>query len=98
MDVNFEPLHDRVFVKRDPLKTQTESGIIMQRHDNQQPSLGTVVACGEGRYDLYRGLIPISVKPGDRVLFGYYSGQVVKLNGEDYLSLREDDIFAVVEE
>jgi len=92
----FRPLHDRVVVRRIEADTKTAGGIIIPDSAQEKPSEGEVVAVGEGARDDDGDRIPLDVKVGDRVLFGKYSGQAVKVNGEELLVMREEDIMAVV--
>ncbi len=89
--VNLKPLHDRVVVKPLPAEEKTKSGIIIPDTAKEKPQQGEVVAVGPGKKDY-----EMSVKPGDRVLYGKYAGQELKLNGDDLLIMREDDILAVL--
>ena len=95
--MNLRPLADRVIVKRLENETKTASGIVIPDNAAEKPDQGEIVAVGPGRHDEDGDRIAMSVKVGDRVLFGKYSGQTVKLNGEELLVMKEDDLFAVVE-
>jgi len=93
MAVNVTPLHDRVLIKRIEEKESVKGGIIIPDTAKEKPQEGEVIAVGAGR--LEKGVrIPLDVKAGDRVLFGKYSGTDIKLDGEEYLILREEDILA----
>ena len=94
----FRPLHDRVVVKRIDAEEKTKGGIIIPDSAKEKPSQGEVTAVGPGGRDEAGKLIPIDVKVGDRVLFGKYSGQTVKVEGDELLVMREEDIMAVVEQ
>ena len=93
----FRPLHDRVVVKRIDAEEKTKGGIIIPDTAKEKPSQGEVVAVGPGGRDEAGKLIPIDLKVGDRVLFGKYSGQTVRVKGDELLVMREDDIMGVVE-
>src|ERR1043166_951704 len=93
MAVNLTPLHDRVIVKRIEEKETVKGGIIIPDSAKEKPQEGEVVAVGAGKREKGE-LIPLDVKPGDRVLFGKYSGTEIKLEGEELLILREEEILA----
>jgi chaperonin GroES len=93
MAVNLTPLHDRVIVKRIEEKETVKGGIIIPDSAKEKPQEGEVIAVGTGRREKGE-LIPLDVKPGDRVLFGKYGGTEIKLEGEEYLILREEEILA----
>ena len=95
--MNLRPLHDRVIVKRLENQTKTASGIVIPDNATEKPDQGEVLAIGPGRINDKGEVKPLNVKVGDRVLFGKYSGQSVKVDGEELLVMKEDDIFAVVE-
>ncbi|MBF5003895.1 co-chaperone GroES [Diaphorobacter caeni] len=95
--MNLRPLHDRVIVKRLENETKTASGIVIPDSATEKPDQGEVVAVGPGKRDDKGALIALNVKVGDRVLFGKYSGQTVKVAGDELLVMKEDDLFAVVE-
>ena len=95
--MNLRPLHDRVIVKRLENETTTASGIVIPDNATEKPDQGEVLAIGPGRINDKGEVKPLNVKVGDRVLFGKYSGQSVKVDGEELLVMKEDDIFAVVE-
>ena len=94
--MSVRPLHDRIIVKRVEEETKTKGGIIIPDTAKEKPQEGKVVAVGPGRTEDGK-LIKPDVKAGDRILFGKYSGTEVKLDGEDYLIMREDDILGVLE-
>ena len=94
--MKFRPLHDRVVVKRVEAESKTASGIIIPDNAKEKPSEGEVVAVGPGGRDEAGKLIPIDVKAGDRVLFGKWSGTEVKLDGVEYLIMKESDIMGVL--
>ena len=93
----FRPLHDRVVVKRIDAEEKTKGGIIIPDSAKEKPSQGEVTAVGPGGRDEAGKLIPIDLKVGDRVLFGKYSGQTVKVKGDELLVMREEDIMGVIE-
>ncbi|MAW86358.1 MAG: co-chaperone GroES [Phyllobacteriaceae bacterium] len=95
-EMNFRPLHDRVVVRRVESEEKTAGGIIIPDTAKEKPSEGEIVAVGEGARKDSGELIPMSVKAGDRVLFGKWSGTEVKLNGEDLLIMKEADIMGVI--
>ena len=95
--MNLRPLHDRVIVKRLENETKTASGIVLPDNAAEKPDQGEVLAVGPGKKNDQGVVSPLNVTVGDRVLFGKYSGQTVKMNGEELLVMKEDDLFAVVE-
>ena len=95
--MKLRPLHDRVIVKRLENETKTASGIVIPDTAAEKPDQGEVMAVGPGRLDEDGERMPMSVKVGDRVLFGKYSGQTVKVDGDELLVMKEDDLFAVIE-
>ncbi|MFC5472697.1 co-chaperone GroES [Paraherbaspirillum soli] len=95
--MNLRPLHDRVIVKRLDLETKTASGIVLPEAAAEKPDQGEILAVGNGKILDDGKVRPLAVKVGDRVLFGKYSGQAVKVDGQELLVLREEDLFAVVE-
>jgi chaperonin GroES len=97
MAVKIRPLHDRVIVKRLEQEQKSAGGIIIPDTAKEKPQEAKVVAVGPGRRDENGKLIPPEVKKGDRVLFGKYSGSEIKLDGEEHLILREEDIMAVLD-
>jgi chaperonin GroES len=94
--VKLEPLHDRVIVKRLNSETQLPSGIFIPDNAAEKPDQGEVLAVGPGKRNEKGDFIALHVQPGDRVLFGKYSGQTVKVDGDELLVMREDDLFARV--
>jgi len=95
--MKFRPLHDRVVVKRLEGEEKTKGGIIIPDTAKEKPSQGEVVSVGPGGRDENGKLIPMDVKSGDRVLFGKWSGTEVKLDGIDYLIMKESDIMGVLD-
>lgn len=96
--MKLRPLHDRVIVKRLEQETKTASGIYIPDNAAEKPDQGEVLAVGPGKRDDKGELIAMSVKVGDRVLFGKYAGQTVKMDGNELMVMREDDLMAVVEQ
>jgi chaperonin GroES len=92
----FRPLHDRVVVRRINAEEKTKGGIIIPDTAKEKPQEGEVIAIGLGGRDESGKLIPIDVKPGNRVLFGKWSGTEVKLDGEELLIMKESDIMGVI--
>ena len=95
--MQIRPLHDRVIVKRLEVERTTASSIVIPDNAGEKPDQGEVIAVGPGKRDEAGKLLPMDVKVGDRVLFGKYSGQNVKVDGEEFLVMREEDIMGVVE-
>jgi chaperonin GroES len=95
--MKLRPLHDRVIVKRIDSETKTASGIVIPDNAAEKPDQGEVLAVGPGRKNDEGKVIPLNVAVGDRVLFGKYSGQTVKVEGDELLVMKEDDLFAVIE-
>ena len=96
--MKLRPIADRVIVKRLENETKTASGIVIPDNAAEKPDQGEVLAVGPGKSNDKGEVKALTVKVGDRVLFGKYSGQTVKLNGEELLVMKEDDLFAVVEQ
>ena len=96
MATKIRPLHDRVIVKRIAEEDKTKGGIIIPDTAKEKPQEGKVVAAGPGRFDDGK-VIPLGVKMGDKILFGKYSGTEIKLDGEEHLIMREEDILGVIE-
>ena len=92
----FRPLHDRVVVRRIDAEEKTKGGIIIPDTAKEKPQEGEVIAVGPGGRDESGKLTPIDVKPGNRVLFGKWSGTEVKLDGEEVLIINESDILGIV--
>jgi chaperonin GroES len=96
--MKFRPLHDRVVVKRIEAEQKTAGGIIIPDTAKEKPQQGEVVAIGPGGRDETGKLVPIDVQTGDRVLFGKWSGTEVKIDGIEYLIMKESDIMGVLVE
>ncbi len=96
--MKIRPLHDRIIVKRMEEERKTASGIVLPGNATEKPDQGEVVAIGNGKVLEDGSVRPLQVKVGDRVIFGKYSGQTVKVDGDELLVMREDDVMAVVEE
>ena len=94
--MNIRPLHDRVIVKRVEAERTTASGIVIPDSAGEKPDQGEVLAVGPGKRNDKGDFIALNVAVGDRVLFGKYSGQSVKVDGDELLVMREEDLFAVV--
>jgi chaperonin GroES len=94
---NFRPLYDRVLVKRLDSATTTASGLHIPESAKEKPQRATVIAAGNGRISKNNVVTPLTVKTGDVVLFGKYSGDEIKLDGEDHLILKESDILAIID-
>ena len=95
--MNIRPLHDRVIVKRLDRERTTASGIVIPEAAAEKPDQGEVIAVGPGKRDDSGKLIAMDVKVGQRVLFGKYAGQAIKVDGEEVLVMREEDIMGVIE-
>ena len=95
--MKIRPLHDRLIVKRLDEEKKTASGIVIPDTAAEKPDQGEVLSVGKGKLNDKGTLIPLDVKVGDRVLFGKYSGQTVRLKGDELLVMREEDIMGVVE-
>jgi chaperonin GroES len=91
------PLHDRLLVKREDEGEEKYGGIIIPDTAKEKPQRGKVVAAGNGKVTEDGKRVPLDVKMGDRILFGKYSGNEVKIDGDDYLILREEDVLAILE-
>jgi len=91
------PLNDRIIVKRSDPELKTASGIVLPDSAGEKPEQGEVVAVGPGKRNDQGAFVAPTVKPGDKVIFGKYSGQTVQLDGNELLVVREEDLFAVIE-
>jgi len=96
--MKLNPLHDRVVVKRTEPDTKTSTGIIIPDNVAEKPDQGIVLAVGAGKRTSEGTLIPMSLNENDKVLFGKFAGQTVKIQGEEVLILSEEEIYAVIEE
>ena len=94
--MKIRPLHDRVLVKRIEEETKTKGGIIIPDTAKEKPIKGEVIAVGEGRILDNGQKVPMSVKVGDKVIFSKYAGTEIKIEGEEHLIMREDDIIAII--
>jgi chaperonin GroES len=97
MHMKIRPLQDRVIVKRVEEEEKTKGGIIIPDSAKEKPAEGKVIAVGKGKIGEDGKLQPLDVKPGDRILFSKYAGTEVKVDGEETLIMREDDILGVIE-
>ncbi|HHK5990293.1 TPA: co-chaperone GroES [Neisseria subflava] len=95
--MTIRPLHDRVVVKRLEAEEKTASGIVLPGAVAEKPDMGEVIAVGVGKIGKDGERRPLDVKVGDKIIFGKYSGQTVKADGEELLVMREEDIFGIVE-
>ena len=95
--MKIRPLHDRILVQRVAEEKTTKGGIIIPDTAKEKPIEGKVIAAGNGRVGDDGKKIPLEVKKGDRILFGKYGGTEVKIEGEEYLIMREDDVLGIIE-
>ena len=95
--MNFRPLHDRILIRRIEEKQAEKGGIIIPDSAKEKPQEGEVVAVGGGKKDKDGKVVPLDVKAGDRILFGKYSGTEIKLDNEEYLILREEEVLGILE-
>ena len=95
--MNFRPLHDRILIKRIEEKEAVKGGIIIPDTAKEKPQEGEVIAVGNGKTSEDGKGIPLDVKAGDRILFGKYSGSEIKMDDEEYLILKEEEVLGVVE-
>jgi len=95
-EIGVRPLHDRVLVRRMPEEMKTAGGIIIPETAKEKPQRGEIVAAGKGRVTEDGKVTPLDVRVGDKVLFGKYSGTELKLNGEEYLMMKEEDILGII--
>ena len=96
MSLNVKPLGDRIIIEAAPAETKTASGIYIPETAQEKPQYGAVVAVGPGRYADSGSLIPMTVKAGDKVIYGKFAGQEFPIEGKDYLVMRESDIYVVL--
>jgi len=97
MAVNLKPLGDKVLVKRVEAETKTKGGIVLPDTAKEKPQEGKIISLGEGRLAKDGSRVPFQVKKSDRVLFTSYAGTEIKVDGEEYLVMSEDDVLAIVE-
>jgi chaperonin GroES len=95
--MKLRPLQDRIIVQRVEEESKTKGGIIIPDSAKEKPAEGVVVSVGKGKVADDGKLIPMEVKSGDRILFGKYAGTEVKVEGEEYLIMREDDVLGIIE-
>ena len=93
---NFRPLHDRVVVKRIDAEEKTKGGIIIPDSAKEKPQEGEVISVGKGKSNDEGKTFPLDVKKGDRVLFGKYSGTEIKIDGEEFLIMREEEVLGIL--
>jgi chaperonin GroES len=96
-EMKIRPLHDRVIVKRMEEERKTASGIVIPDAATEKPDQGEIIAVGTGKVGDDGKVRPMNVKVGDKVLFGKYAGQNFKMDGQEYMTMREDDIIGVIE-
>ncbi len=97
-DMKIKPLYDRILVQRIEEEQKTESGIIIPDTAKEKPIMGKVIAVGEGRLLENGQKQPLIVKEGDKILFSKYAGTEIKIKGEEYLIMREDDVLAIIQD
>jgi chaperonin GroES len=95
--MNVRPLHDRIIVERIEESEQRIGGIIIPDTAKEKPQQGKVIAVGKGRIEKEGKVTPLDVKAGDKVLFGKYAGQEIKIDGNEYLIIREEEVLGVIE-
>ncbi len=95
--MHFRPLHDRILIKRIEEKEAVKGGIIIPDTAKEKPQEGEVVAVGHGKKNEEGKVIAMDVKAGDRILFGKYSGAEIKIDGQEYLILREEEVLGIIE-
>ncbi|MDP8290193.1 MAG: co-chaperone GroES [Candidatus Susulua stagnicola] len=95
--MKFKPLGDRILLKQLDAKEQTKGGIVIPDTVKEKPQEGEIIAIGEGRKNPEGNIVPLSLKVGNKVLYGKYSGTEVSIDGDDYLIVREDDVLGIVE-
>ncbi len=96
--MKIKPLHDRILVKRIEEEEKTEAGIIIPDTAKEKPIMGKVMAVGQGKVLDNGQRIPLTVKEGDKILFSKYAGTEIKMKGEEFLIMREDDVLAIIED
>jgi chaperonin GroES len=97
LKMNLRPLHDRILIKRIEEKETVKGGIIIPDTAKEKPQEGEVVAVGNGKKEKDGKLVPLDVKAGDRILFGKYSGAEIKMDNQEYLILREEEVLGILE-
>ena len=95
--MNFRPLHDRILIRRIEEKQSEKGGIIIPDSAKEKPQEGEVIAVGSGKREKDGKVVPLDVNAGDRILFGKYSGAEIKLDNEEYLILREEEVLGILE-
>ena len=95
--MNIRPLHDRIIVERLEEETKTAGGLIIPDTAKEKPQQGKVIAVGKGKKTEDGKILPLDVKVGDKILFGKYAGTEIKIEGQEFLMMREDDVLGVVE-
>ena len=95
--MNLRPLHDRILIKRIEEKEAVKGGIIIPDTAKEKPHEGEVIAVGNGKKTEDGNIIPLDVKAGDRILFGKYSGAEIKMDGQEFLILREEEVLGIIE-
>jgi chaperonin GroES len=95
--MNIRPLHDRIIVERLEEETKTAGGLIIPDTAKEKPQQGKIVAVGKGKMTEDGKVLPLDVKVGDKILFGKYAGNEIKIEGKEFLMMREDDVLGVVE-
>jgi chaperonin GroES len=96
MATNFTPLHDRILVRREEEAGTTRGGLIIPDSAKDKPQEGTVISVGKGKTNDEGKLFPLGVKEGDTILFGKYSGTEIKLDGQDFLIMKEEEVLGIV--
>ena len=97
LEMNLRPLHDRILIKRIEEKEAVKGGIIIPDTAKEKPQEGEVIAVGNGKKTEDGNIIPLDVKAGDRILFGKYSGAEIKMDGQEFLILREEEVLGIIE-
>jgi len=95
-ELSVRPLHDRILVRRTPEEEKTAGGLFIPDTAKEKPQKGEIVAAGKGRVTEDGKVLPLEVKVGDKVLFGKYAGTELKLDGQEYLMMREEDILGII--
>lgn len=95
-EVGVRPLHDRILVRRMAEEEKTAGGLFIPDTAKEKPQRGEIIACGKGRVTEDGKTLPLEVKAGDRVLFGKYAGTELKLNGEEFIMMREEDVLGII--